>query len=141
MRVAPRAVPVSPSNGRQVTEYGFPGRVRLLKTDEFSSVFSFRRRIYGQWLTLYGLPNTLGHARIGIVVSKKTARRAVSRNYMRRVIREWFRLHRHLLPAQDLVIRINKCFSRQDGVALQEELARLSNKLEMRKADVSANPA
>lgn len=134
MRVAPRAAHVSPSNGRNVTENGFPGRVRLLKTDEFSSVFSFRRRIYGHWLTLYGLPNEMGHARIGIVVSKKTARRAVSRNYMRRVVREWFRLHRQGLPAHDLVIRVNKCFGREDYTGVREELERLRSKLVSRAA-------
>lgn len=71
------------------------------------------------------MPNELGYPRLGIVVSKKTAKRAVARNYMRRVLREWFRLSRGQMPGQDLVIRINKSFDRADFVQVQNELAKL----------------
>ena len=57
-----------------MTGYGFPSRYKLLKTDEFSSVFSFRRRLFGVTLALHSMPNTFGYPRIGIVVNKKVAR-------------------------------------------------------------------
>lgn len=78
------------------------------------------------------MPNDLGHARLGIVVSKKTARRAVARNYMRRVLREWFRYHRSQMPGQDMVIRVNKPFGRGDFDQIQAELVRLQEKLKLR---------
>ena len=56
--------------------------------------------------------NALGLARLGLVVGKKAAKRANKRNYMKRVIREWFRLHQHELPAKDFVVRVRVMFER-----------------------------
>jgi ribonuclease P protein component len=117
-----------------VVRYGFPGRYKLLKTDEFSSVFSFRRRIFGECLAMYFMPNSLGYPRLGIVVSKKTARRAVARNYMRRVLREWFRLNREKLGGLDIVIKVQKPFVRTEFHLTQEELQRFLNRLESKSA-------
>jgi ribonuclease P protein component len=113
-----------------VARYGFPSRYKLLKTDEFSSVFSFRRRIFGECLAMYYQPNRLGHPRLGIVISRKTARRAVARNYMRRVLREWFRLNQEKLGGLDLVVKVQKPYSRTDFCSIQEELQRLSGRLQ-----------
>lgn len=78
------------------------------------------------------MPNELGYARLGIVVSKKTARRAVARNYMRRVVREWFRHHRSQMTGRDLVIRVNKPFGRADFDQVMAELVRLLEKMRQR---------
>lgn len=117
-----------------MTGYGFPSRYKLLKTDEFSSVFSFRRRFFSERLALHSMPNELGYPRLGIVVSKKTAKRAVARNYMRRVLREWFRHNRGQISGQDLVIRINKPFGRADFVQVQNELAKLLKSFKQRNS-------
>ncbi|MBL8437339.1 MAG: ribonuclease P protein component [Zoogloeaceae bacterium] len=79
---------------------------RLRKTDEYSSVFAFRRAIRGRFLTLHYRPNRLETARLGLVVAKKLARRAVARNCVKRVCREVFRLSRVGLPGVDLVVRL-----------------------------------
>lgn len=50
-------------------------------------------------------PNDLGHARLGLVVSKRLFPRAVDRNRMRRRIREAFRQQAAGLPSLDLVVR------------------------------------
>lgn len=115
-----------------MTGYGFPSRYKLLKTDEFSSVFSFRRRLFGEKLALHSMPNTFGYPRIGIVVSKKVARRAVARNYMRRALREWFRHYRTQIADLDLVIRVNKPFGRNEFNQVQVELVQLLEKLKQR---------
>lgn len=78
------------------------------------------------------MPNELGYPRLGIVVSKKTAKRAVARNYMRRVLREWFRHYRGQISGQDLVIRINKPFGRADFAQVQNELAKLLESFKQR---------
>jgi ribonuclease P protein component len=117
-----------------VVRYGFPSRYKLKKTDDFSSVFSFRRRFYGECLVLHHQPNTLAHARLGIVVGKKIAKRAVARNYMRRVLREWFRLNREQIGAQDLVMRVQKAFRRNDRAAVDQELQQLLLRLKTVRA-------
>ena len=100
---------------------GFPSGLKLKKTDEFSSVFSFRRRIHGKFLAINYKPSSLGYPRIGIVVSKKMARRAVARNYMKRVVRELFRLNRLNIGDVDIVVRINQSFSKLDFVNVVRE--------------------
>lgn len=69
--------------------------------------------------------NTLGHARLGLVVGKKAAKRANKRNYMKRVIREWFRLHQHELPAKDFVVRVRVLFEREQHHEVCQQLAEL----------------
>lgn len=81
--------------------------MRLHKTDEYSSVFAFRRVLRGRWFNLHYCPNTLGHARIGLVVAKKLARRAVQRNLVKRIGRDVFRHAQAGLPAHDLVLRLS----------------------------------
>lgn len=85
---------------------------------------------------MYFMPNRLGYPRLGIVVSKKTARRAVARNYMRRVLREWFRLNREQLGGLDLVVKVQKAFARDDFMLIQEELQRFMNRLQREAAKV-----
>lgn len=47
-----------------------------------------------------------GCARLGLVIAKRYAPRAVTRNALKRVIREAFRAQRLALPARDYVVRL-----------------------------------
>lgn len=85
---------------------------------------------------MYMMPNSLGYPRLGIVVSKKTARRAVARNYMRRVLREWFRLNREKLGGLDVVVKVQKPFARPEFHATQEELQRFLIRLQRESGTV-----
>jgi len=108
---------------------GFSDRQKLKKTDDFSSVFNFRRRICGNYLACHYKPNAQGTARLGLIVGKKTARRAVARNYIRRVLRELFRHEQQRLAGLDLVIRVQKPFAKTDMAAIQAEFQQLLQKL------------
>lgn len=46
-------------------------------------------------------------ARLGLVIAKRHAARAATRNALKRVIREAFRARRHGLPAGDYVVRLH----------------------------------
>lgn len=83
-------------------------------------------------------PNTLSHARLGTIVGKKTARHAVSRNYIRRVLREWFRHHREQIGAYDVVIRVGKAFGRADYHKIEKELEELLGRLQRASLKSSA---
>ncbi|PIT20080.1 ribonuclease P protein component [Snodgrassella communis] len=91
-------------------DYHFGKKYRLLKTDDFSSVFALRCQKNRAWIQVFQARNALGFPRLGLIVAKKVARRANRRNYMKRVLREWFRLHRHELPPVDIIIRIRQPF-------------------------------
>jgi ribonuclease P protein component len=110
----------------------FTKKAKLIKTDEFSSVFNFRKRISAKFLALHYQPNQIGHARLGLVVGKKVARRAVDRNYMRRVLREFFRMQQHEINHVDLVIRVQKKFEKEDFIQIKQEFDTLVAKINQR---------
>ena len=106
--------------------YGFGKQHRLLKTDDYSSVFALRNRKSRDLLHVsQSGDNGLGHARLGLVVSKKTAKRANKRNYMKRVIRDWFRRHRSQLPPHDYVVQVRRLFTRDNAPEARDQLAQL----------------
>ena len=110
----------------------FTKKAKLIKTDEFSSVFNFRKRIFAQFLAVHYQPNSLGHPRLGLVVGKKTAKSSVHRNYMRRVMRELFRFNQHGINPLDLVVRVQKKFNKKDFLAVTQEFDALVKKINQR---------
>jgi ribonuclease P protein component len=112
--------------------YRLPKQAKILKTDDFSSVFNFRKRIATTNLIMHYQPNSYQRARLGAVVSKKIAKLAVNRNYMKRVLRELFRLNQHHIAHVDLVIRVQKKFNKSDFIQIKQEFDLLIVKLNQR---------
>lgn len=112
--------------------FKFPSELRLLKTDDFSSVFNFRKRISATTLVIHYRNNPQLHPRLGLVVSKKVAKLSVDRNYMRRVLRELFRRNKVNLGNLDLVIRPQKPFSSKNYNEIAQEFDMLITKLKSR---------
>ncbi len=83
-------------------------------------------------LALHYMPNTSGHARLGIVVGRKIAKKAVQRNYMKRILREFFRRESVSLGAVDLLVRPLKAYTRHDFDAVQAEFRSLLGRLRRR---------
>jgi len=115
-----------------VQTYRLVKQAKMIKTDDFSSVFNFRNRFSFQYLAMHYQPNTLQRPRLGLVVGKKTAKLAVSRNYMRRVLREFFRLNQHQICHVDLIIRVQKKFDKVDFIQIKQEFDTLISKLNQR---------
>lgn len=127
-----------------VQTYRLVKQAKMIKTDDFSSVFNFRKRFSLQYLAMHYQPNTLERPRLGLVVGKKTAKLAVSRNYMRRVLREFFRLNQHQICHVDLIIRVQKKFNKVDFIQIKQEFDTLITKLNQRvnvsqQASIQAN--
>jgi len=112
-------------------EQTFARRYRLTKTDEFSSVFGFRRAIRGKLLMLHyqPRPDGLNDARLGVVVGKKLLKRAVDRNRVKRIVREQFRRERPNLPACDLIVRLAAKPAPLDGKLVADDFLALLEKL------------
>jgi len=104
--------------------------VMMTKTDEFSSVFSFRRRYATEHLVIHYSPSELVQARVGFVVAKKTAKHAVDRNYMRRVLRELCRQELSVLNHVDIVIQVKRSFKNDHFLIMKKELATLFVKIQ-----------
>ncbi|CAN7553568.1 ribonuclease P protein component [Trinickia sp. LjRoot230] len=84
----------------------FPKAARLLKTDEFSSVFRLRPWRRSAHFVVYARP-TGSDARLGLVIGKKFAPRAATRNLVRRIARETFRLRRADFGGWDVLLRLH----------------------------------
>ena len=82
----------------------FPRTFRLTRAREFNCVFSKGLRSTGKELCVLARVNGLGEARIGMVIPRRRVRKAVSRNRIKRVIRESFRHHRQTLRNLDVVV-------------------------------------
>lgn len=87
------------------TDQGFPKSARLLDADDFRSVFRRGRRTQTPYFTIIHIQNSKGQARLGLAVAKKNLQRAVDRNRVKRIIREWFRLQQAQLPDVDIVVQ------------------------------------
>jgi ribonuclease P protein component len=118
--------------------FSLPKQAIIVKTDDFSSVFSLRKRIASRYLVMRYRVNALQAPRLGLIVAKKTAKLAVQRNYMKRVLRELFRLNQHLLPAVDLVIQVQKPFEKPDFMQIKQEFEQLMQKLAKKVSDEKA---
>ncbi len=104
---------------------------RIVKTDEFSSVFRLRPVQKSAHFVLYTRPNALPHARLGVVAAKRFAPRAATRNTIKRITRELFRTSQ--LQPVDCIVRLSRPVNSKDGPAttralkaeLRAELTRL----------------
>jgi ribonuclease P protein component len=66
--------------------------------------------------------NTLGHPRLGLVVSKKNVKLAVDRNRFKRLVRESVRLRQDQLPAVDIVVLARRGVQDMDNDVLYRQL-------------------
>lgn len=95
---------------------------RILKRKDFVNLNRSGRRYQTKHFTIFLKENGLGITRLGVTVSKKRGT-AVQRNRVKRLIREFFRLHKELLPqGHDLVIAARKDASYLDLWKVKEEL-------------------
>lgn len=90
----------------QKPDQSFRPADRLRKSHEIESVLKKGNKVRGKYLVLYGLANSLGHPRLGRVISKRWGN-AVRRNRIRRWLREVFRRHKSTIHAMDLVVLLH----------------------------------
>lgn len=101
--------------GRSGQVFCFGALDRLHRPAEFAAVMSSRTRICGGCFELRyklhqhsGEGPVAGGARLGLIVPKRLAKRAVLRNLIKRLAREAFRNVSGTLPPADLVLRLAK---------------------------------
>ena len=87
----------------------FSSAARLLRPSEYVAALKGRRVAKG---ALFVVSTPRGGAnspqpRLGLIIGKKQAKRAVTRNTIKRIIRESFRVQQNRLPNRDIVFRLH----------------------------------
>ncbi|GAN32138.1 MAG: ribonuclease P protein component [Candidatus Brocadia sp. AMX2] len=85
--------------------FRFTKAERLTRKKEFEKVFHEGKVLKNGKTVLYVMPNGLQHSRLGLVVSKKVGN-AVRRNRAKRLLREVYRLNKHLLAVHVDIVAI-----------------------------------
>ena len=103
----------------------FPKRERLLNRKDFVNLNRFGKRYRTEHFIVIFKENGLDTSRLGITVSKKIGN-AVKRNKIKRLIREFYRLHKDYFPkGYDIVIAANKGSHGLDLWKIKEELGEI----------------
>lgn len=109
--------------------YTLPKKARMPAGGAYSRVFQGRKVVSDETISLHVGPNGLAWHRLGLGVAKKMFRRAVARNYVKRIIREAFRLERPGFGGGlDIVVRPKVRDLTRDG--LRKSLRKLVPKAE-----------
>ena len=96
--------PRLPSGPRADVRHAFPREARLRKRKEYVRIQRGRRGKRSDHFVVLVAPGLTTQARLGVTVSRRIGS-AVTRNRVKRRVREFFRLIRGTLqPAQDIVI-------------------------------------
>jgi len=100
----------------------FSKKERLLNRSDFVNLNRSGKRYQTKHFVVLLKPNGLGIRRLGVTVTRKTAK-AVKRNRIKRLIREFFRLNKgKLVQGHDFVIIAKKDASGLNLTMVTEEL-------------------
>ena len=104
-RVASASAPEAVLQGcPAIRKLTFEPRKRLHQPAEFSAVRQRGRRFADAYFSVSVLNNHESHPRLGLAMATRTCGGAVSRNRIKRLTRESFRLYQHELPPVDVTI-------------------------------------
>lgn len=92
----------------QIKDNAYTHRDRLENASQFNRVFDQATKASSDFFTLLFRENTVGQPRLGVIVAKSRAKRAVDRNTVKRIIRESFRLTKTSLPAYDFIVILKR---------------------------------
>jgi ribonuclease P protein component len=81
---------------------------RINHPKEYQQAFKSSCRSVDEKFLVLARKNDLKQARLGLAISKKNVNRAVSRNQIKRAIRESFRHHKNILNGLDVVVVVHK---------------------------------
>lgn len=131
-RVEPREERGFPRNSKPVTTgfRRFPRTNRITKPAEYREIFKSSRRYTESNLVILTRRNRTDTARLGLAISNRWIQCAVSRNRIKRLIRESFRCDKDRLKGFDVVVMARGDLQGLDNKKLTRSLDRLWSNLE-----------
>lgn len=107
--------------------FAFKKHQRLLKKIDYDYVFEQAKKVITAEFVLLYRKNNLGHARLGLALSKKMIAKAHDRNRLKRILRESFR-HKHL-PAVDMIFLARSGVAKQSNADINTNLSKAWERL------------
>jgi len=105
--------------------FGFSKKEHIRKRKEFLAVMASGQRLQTKHFIIYHRLSSYPFSRLGITVSHQVGK-AVQRNRVKRLLREFFRLHKQkLYPGQDVVIIAKKGAANLTYHQISEELSKV----------------
>ncbi len=77
-----------------------------MKKAEIAAVLAAGKRRRGESVSIQVCDNGLDFARFAVIVPKRHVPRAVDRNRVKRLLREWFRLRQTRMQGSDVLVRV-----------------------------------
>jgi ribonuclease P protein component len=108
-----------------------PKHAKLLKAIDYNYVFDKPVRSSDRYFTVLARTNNMHHARLGMAFSKKRVKLAVTRNRLKRITRESFRLTEDKFHADYVVLagaQCTKATNQQLFHSLQQHWQQLNKK-------------
>ncbi|NOQ76884.1 MAG: ribonuclease P protein component [Methylococcaceae bacterium] len=102
--------------------YSFPSRLKLEDPAAYKKVFAKPVKSTDKFFTLLALRNDLDHPRLGLAIAKKNIRKAVTRNLIKRAVRENFRLKQYDLINIDIVVLARRDAANASSAVLSKSL-------------------
>ena len=107
-----------------LTRFTFTKADRIRTSKEYRVLSKKGSRFFSPYFIIVSHKNSISNARLGITVSKKVGK-AVTRNRIKRIIREYFRLNRRFLPGRlDINIIARQSSGRIGAAAMRDHLGR-----------------
>ena len=107
-----------------VEKLSFSTQLRLGKPGEYKKVFANPVKSTDKFFTILAIQNDFDHPRLGLAIAKKNIRKAVTRNVIKRAVRENFRLQQHQLINIDIVVLARRDAANASTALLRKSLDR-----------------
>lgn len=92
---------------------------KILKTKQFNCVKKMGRKKFTSHLILLERENNKSHPRLGLI-ARKSVGNSVQRNYLKRIVREYFRCNKSFINCSDFIIIYKSYIS--NSVIIRSEL-------------------
>lgn len=98
-----------------IINFSFKKKSKLLTSLQYKNVFKNSYQVRFKKIIILGCRNYINYPRLGISIKKRDVKKSYQRNYLKRLIREFFRLHKKKFFLMDFVVIIKKKVSRLEN--------------------------